>query len=324
MHLVKKFYLIALILFCQVNLLMGQSKMVKIGAYVSSIYDFDISKNSIGADIHFWCIYQNPDFNFDNELEYIDCSEIEKSGTSVEDIGKEKWFYTKTKLSSRQKYNTTNYPFDKQKIAFHLESSEYATDELIFVPDRKNSKIAPKVKDEFSEWKIIKTDFNVGETTYETSFGDPESESTQSSRFNIEIDIERQDSMLILFKLITGILVAFLISCCVFWIKPINTDPRFGLCVGGLFAAIGNKYIVESIVPSTNEVTLLDNLHNITFVAIFIIIILSVISLHLYEKDTERGMKLSKRLDVISFITIVSFYFILFYTSINQTIHSIQ
>jgi hypothetical protein len=129
--------------------------------------------------------------------------------------------------------------------------------------------------------------------------------------------------MLILFKLITGILVAFLISCCVFWIKPINTDPRFGLCVGGLFAAIGNKYIVESIVPSTNEVTLLDNLHNITFVAIFIIIILSVISLHLYEKETERGIKLSKRLDVISFFTIVSFYLILFYAFINQTIHSI-
>jgi hypothetical protein len=303
-------------------MLMGQAEMVKIGAYVSSIYDFDISKNSIGADIHFWCIYQNPDFNFDNELEFIDCSEIEKSGTSVEDIGKKKWFYTKTKLNSRQKYNTRNYPFDKQKIAFQVESSEFATDELIFVPDHRNSKIAPKVKDEFSEWEIIKTDFSVGETNYQTSFGDPESESTQSSRFEIEMDIERLDSMLILFKLITGILVAFLISSCVFWIKPINTDPRFGLCVGGLFAAIGNKYIVESIVPSTNEVTLLDNLHNITFVAIFIIIIISVISLNIYERDTEKSMKLSRRIDVISFVSIVSVYMILLFTSINQTLHS--
>lgn len=309
-------------MFSQLTMLMGQAEMVKIGAYVSSIYDFDISKNSIGADIHFWCIYQNPDFNFDNELEFIDCSEIEKSGTSVEDIGKKKWFYTKTKLNSRQKYNTRNYPFDKQKIAFQVESSEFATDELIFVPDRRNSKIAPKVKDEFSEWEIIKTDFHVGETNYQTSFGDPESESTQSSRFEIEMDIERLDSMLILFKLITGILVAFLISSCVFWIKPINTDPRFGLCVGGLFAAIGNKYIVESIVPSTNEVTLLDNLHNITFVAIFFIIIISVISLNIYERDTEKSMKLSKRIDVISFISIVSLYMILLVTSINQTLHS--
>ena len=189
------------------------------------------------------------------------------------------------------------------------------------MPDRRNSKIAPKVKDEFSEWEIIKTDFRVGETNYQTSFGDPESESTQSSRFEIEMDIERLDSMLILFKLITGILVAFLISSCVFWIKPINTDPRFGLCVGGLFAAIGNKYIVESIVPSTNEVTLLDNLHNITFVAIFIIIIISVISLNIYERDTEKSIKLSRRIDLISFASIVSVYMILLFTSINQTLH---
>lgn len=120
MQTMKKFYLVGLILFCQTNLSLGQSKMVKIGAYVSSIYEFDISKNSIGADIHFWCIYQNHNFNFDNELEFIDCSEVEKSGTSVLDIGKEKWFYTKTKLSSRQKYNTTNYPFDRQKNCFSL------------------------------------------------------------------------------------------------------------------------------------------------------------------------------------------------------------
>jgi amino acid transporter len=108
----------------------------------------------------------------------------------------------------------------------------------------------------------------------------------------------------------------------VFWIKPINTDPRFGLCVGGLFAAIGNKYIVESIVPSTNEVTLLDDLHNITFVSIFIIIIISVISLNIYERDSARSMKISKRIDVISFITIVSVYFTLFFTSIYQILPS--
>jgi hypothetical protein len=306
----------------QLSMLLGQAEKVKIGAYVSSIYDFDIAKNSIGADIHVWCIYKNPDFDFENELEFIDCNEIEKSGVSLVEIGKKKWFYAKTKLNSRQKYKTRNYPFDKQKIVFQFESSEFATDELIFVPDHRNSMIAPKVIDEFREWKIVNTDFRTAETNYQTSFGDPESESTQSSRFEIAMEIERLDSMLILFKLITGILVAFLISSCVFWIKPINTDPRFGLCVGGLFAAIGNKYIVESIVPSTNEVTLLDDLHNITFVSIFIIIIISVISLNIYERDSARSMKISKRIDVISFITIVSVYFTLFFTSIYQILPS--
>jgi hypothetical protein len=64
----------------------------------------------------------------------------------------------------------------------------------------------------------------------------------------------------------------------VFFIKPFNIDPRFGLCVGGLFATIGNKYIIEGMVPSTNEVTMLDDLHNVTLVYIFLIITISVIS----------------------------------------------
>lgn len=314
------FYSIIVAFLCSLNSI-AQTDTVKIGAYVSSIYDFDISKNSIAADIHFWCIYQNADFDFENELEFIDCSEIEKSGSSTEEISNGIWFYTKAKLNSRQKYNTSNYPFDTQKIRFQVESSEYGIEDLVFKPDLKNSKIAPKVKDEFSEWNILHTDFSTSLTNYQTSFGDPESDNTQSSKFQIEIEIQRRDSILILFKLITGILVAFFISSCVFWIKPINTDPRFGLCVGGLFAAIGNKYIVESIVPSTNEVNLLDNLHNITFISIFIIIIISVISLSIYERNTERSIKLSERIDRISFVTIFLFYGILVSNYISQSIN---
>ena len=123
----------------------------------------------------------------------------------------------------------------------------------------------------------------------------------------------RKDPYLVLFKLITGLLVAFIISCCVFFIKPVNTDPRFGLSVGGLFAAIGNKYIVESKVPATNQITLLDNIHNLTFVYILLITILSVISLQIYEKKTQASKKLSRSLDRISFITIMSSYFLFLY-----------
>lgn len=319
----RKKFLIMLLFAFHMSLALGNEKMVKVGVYVSSIYDFDIAKNSIGADIYFWCNYLNPDFNFENELEILDCNEIEKSGTSLEDIEGEKLFYTKIRFNSRQKYNTINYPFDRQQIAFNFESSEYTTDELVFFVDKKNSKIAPKVTNEFGEWKILKKDFSVTQTNYETSFGDPDSESSQSSRFSIEIEVERKDSMLILFKLITGILVAFLISVCVFWIKPTNIDSRFGLCGGGLFAAIGNKYIVESIVPSTNEVTLMDHLHNITFVSILLIILISVVSLRLYEKEDLRLRRLSAGIDLVSFVIIVALYASSFYYYIFQSLSSL-
>jgi len=100
-----------------------------------------------------------------------------------------------------------------------------------------------------------------------------------------------------------------------------HTDPRFGLCVGGLFAAVGNKYIVEGIVPSSNVVSMLDNIHNITFVYILIIISLSIFSLKLREKETEKSTKSSKKLDIISLRFVFVTYTIIITTLILTSIY---
>jgi hypothetical protein len=288
-----------------------QPDTVNVGAFISSIYNFDFSQSTISADIHFWCLYNDDKFDFQNELEFIDCTKTELRGVSVLDVEEKKWFYAKATLVSRQMYSTIEYPFDTQRIIISIESSEYGDDELVFVPDLKNSKIDPIVFEKFSEWEFKKVSFEVNNSTYLTSFGYPDADSRAYSRFNIIIDLERKDSWLILIKLITGILVAFMISTCVLWIRPSNTDPRFGLCVGALFASIGNKYIVESIVPSSNEVTLLDNIHNVTFIFILAIIIVSVISLNIYEKKEAKYLYYSYLFDKISFLTIIVSYLLI-------------
>lgn len=318
----RKFLLIITkFLFWTPHLLSAQTNSpdtVLVGAYVSSLHDFDIASNSINADIHLWCLYDEENYSFENELECLYCNEFNLTGTSVEDLNGKKWFYTKATIDSRQKYLTSSFPFDTQKIVFGFESSEYTTDDFVFKSDVAGSKLDSIVLSQFDEWEIENIEFRSSATNYNTSFGDMESSLTTVPKFEIIISIKRLSSWLILFKLITGIIVAFLISSCVFWIKPVNTDPRFGLCVGGLFAAIGNKYIVESIVPSTNELTLLDYLHNITFIIIFLIIITSVFSLFLYEKGDEKSQKISGIIDKLSFFLFVFVYVFSFSYLINS------
>jgi hypothetical protein len=303
--------LLNLSLLCSGNIYSQTRKVdtVKIGAFISSLNNFDIGSNTINADIHLWCLYNDSSYNFEKEIEFINCDEFSYNGTSSEMLENQHWFYTKALIKSRQKFSTKNYPFDSQKVIFSIESSEYTTDDFVFKPDLNGSKLDSIVYSQFDDWVIDNVSFKSTSTLYETSFGDPRALNSSSPRFDIAITISRSSSWLILFKLITGIIVAFLISSCVFWIKPINTDPRFGLCVGGLFAAIGNKYIVESIIPSTNELTLLDYLHNITFIAIFFIIIISVISLRIYEQDNDKLKKISEKIDFISFVSIIVLYF---------------
>jgi hypothetical protein len=284
---------------------------VIIGAYITSLHDFRISENSIKADIHLWCLYENDDYDFERELEFLNCNNLTLGGTAVEKVNGRNWYYTKALLETRQDYSTVDFPFDKQNIRFSIESSEYTTDDLVFKPDKIGSTLDSIVHAQFDEWTISELSFTSSETEYHSSFGADTVQATSfSPRFDISMEITRKGSWLILFKLTTGILVAFMISTCVFWIKPSNTDPRFGLCVGGLFASIGNKYIVDSIVPPSNESTLLDYLHNVTFIYILIIIIISVVSLRLYESDSGNNTAMSQRLDKISYFTIVGSYWL--------------
>jgi hypothetical protein len=282
---------------------------VKIGMYLTSLHDFNLSDHSFKYDAYYWCRYTNPSFDFANEFEVMNSNDVTLESPYIETIGNEYLFSTKTKATVRQLWKTKDYPFDKQTLVISVESSKNDTTKMVFVCDHKNSRYQDSLQTLLPEWNIKKTDFTITSSKYSTNFGSENLGNTSyNSSFNMVIQLERKESFLVLFKLITGVLVAFVISCCVFFIKPFNIDPRFGLCVGGLFATIGNKYIIEGMVPSTNEVTMLDDIHNVTLVFIFLIITISVISLHLYEKGSTKSLKLSKLIDKVSFYTVAISY----------------
>lgn len=87
-----------------------------------------------------------------------------------------------------------------------------------------------------------------------------------------------------------AVVVAFI----ALFIPVTNHDPRFGLPVGGLFAAIANKYIIESLLPPTSEFTLADYYHSTS--VIFILTILGYSALLLYLKENKKISDL-KRFD---------------------------
>jgi len=88
-------------------------------------------------------------------------------------------------------------------------------------------------------------------------------------------------------KIFIGMYIAFLISIVSFTPHPSELEPRFGLPVGGLFAAVGNKYIIDSLLPESSSFTLVDTLHALTFVAILMTLIVSAISLKLVDRGNE-------------------------------------
>ena len=310
---------------------------LNVGFYITSIRNIDFLNSSFNADIWVWLHYKNPKIYcklYEKEKKYPDCLEWvnditeqtnEKDSINIDDSkAKILWGAYKINRKFRKKWDLSNYPFDIQKFEIKLESDFYESKDLILTSDVAS--IDKEFVDSEKEWTPVEKTkkFESYVSTYPTTFGNPNDKngSSKYSGVSFSFDIIRLNRWTTFFKLYTGILISFLIALSVFLIKPTNLDARFGLVVGSLFSSIGSKYIVDSMIPVYYENTLFDNIHNATFIYIFIITILSIISLNLMEKSVIKLHLISIKLDKISFFACLFSYIVVISLLVNNSIQN--
>lgn len=277
----------------------AQKDTCLVGMYILSLTDFKIDDQSFKADFWLWFVYDNDSLKLQDAIEITNAKTVEFSNFATEKRGGRNWAQVKCKAVINENWDVTNFPFDKQTLQIALEHSLSDATTLVFKADKENSKLDSTFN--FDEWRIDSLHLVSENKTYNTTFGDPILKgSSVYPGVTFHIHITRTQSAGILVKMLTGVYVAFSIALLGFLIKPSLAD-RLGLCVGGIFAAVGNKYIIESIVPSSTANTLLDNIHNLTFVSILIMIAVTVISLKWTDTENELLRNRAKKLDVISF-----------------------
>jgi Neurotransmitter-gated ion-channel ligand binding domain len=288
----------------------AQKDTCNVGIYINNIYDFKVDDKSFMADFWIWMNYSSDTLKFENAVEITNSKTAEFSHYTMEKQGGSNWAAQKCRAQLIHQWDVSCFPFDKQAMQIKIEDSQYDTSSLLYRADKTNSKIDASVNS--PEWSV--ESFSISEfiRTYQTTYGNPRLAGKSSyPGILVEITLKRKGSWIKLAKMLTGAYVAFLISCIVFFVSSANQDSRFGLCVGGVFAAIGNKYIVESIVPSSSGNSLMDNVHILTFIFIFLIIILVTVSLRLFESGDDKKVMLSLRLDKWSFYTLVILYILI-------------
>ncbi len=301
--------------------LKAQPDTAKVGLFVYSLYDFDLANKSFSTVIYIWVNHDVDSLTFENSLEITNAKSTEYSLYFDEEVEGIRWVSVKCRAVIISEWDISNFPFDKQVLTLQIEEGDKDTSDLVYIADAANSKIHESLK--LKDWKIIGFKMSEGVSVYKTSYGDPGlSDQSGYAMVKAEIYIKRINVWTIFFKIFTGVFVGFLIALFVFFIKPINVDPRFGLCVGGLFAAVGNKYVVESTVSTVSSNTLIDTLHNLTFVSILIIIFISVISLFIFEKGGEKNLRRAKLLDMWSFIIILCTYVALSFYFVSRALES--
>jgi len=217
----------------------------------------------------------------------------------------------------KDNWKITNFPFDRQKLRLSFENSQYDSRSLVFDIDTLGNHYDPRFT--LRGWKIDSFDISSGKKMYETTFGDESLSKphVEYSSYKVKIGIKR-DAGELFWKMFLGMYVAFLIAYICFYIHADNIDSRFGLSVGSLFAAIGNKYIIDSSLPESNSLTLVDTLHGITLLFIFLIVAASAYALRLVKKDK---LSSANRFDMIAAQVLLALYIIINFYCIYNAIN---
>ena len=272
----------------------AQPDSVRVGSYVISVHDINFRDKEY--TMRFWLsfVYDNPDFDFSTQLDIPNAKSIDAPEIILDSLDGKTWAIMKMKATMKENWNVLDFPFDEQHLKVQIENALFDNRSLVFKPDIKGSTYDKK--EAIDGWQIVNFKVTAGTNDYETGFGDqaPNRSLQYFSSYLIEMDIQRNAWGLFM-KIFIGMYIAFLISIISFTIKAEELEPRFGLPVGGLFATVGNKYIIDSILPESSSFTLVDTLHTLTFLGIFGTLVVSAIALQYHDngdKETCRRINL--------------------------------
>lgn len=309
----KPIYLILLLISCCFPALSQEEDpaetvpdTVKAGAYIINIHDINFRDKEYTIRFWLWMLYDNPSFDFATQIDIPNAKDIETPVPLMDLIDGKTWQLMKMKCTMKQNWNVDDFPFDKQHLMVRVENSVYDNKTLVYELDKSGSTYDRELT--IDGWNISNFEVNTSVNEYTTVFGDPNNDALHSeyASFNISMDIER-DAWGLFAKIFIGMYIAFLISIISFALRPSELEPRFGLPVGGLFAAVGNKYIIDSLLPESTNFTLVDTLHTITFLGILATLLVSAISLKYFDNGQPDK---SNKVNRIGSTLVVSLYII--------------
>lgn len=199
------------------------------------------------------------------------------------------------RITAIHNWKSENYPFDTQNLHIILEAG-LDTSEMIMLPLGKDFKIYKDLS--LPGWEIAAHSYKTGLVNYDSDFGETCLKGKSSfSRISYEIVIRRKGWGLFC-KLLFGAYISFFVAFLSFFLPP-SRDQRFGLSIGGLFAAIANKYVMDSDIPSSISFSFIDQVHVLTFGFVLLTLILSVVALKRYKDNHQQRLRFDRKSAIV-------------------------
>ena len=276
---------------------------VKLGIYLYSVEDLDFAKHTFRATFEIWWRWRGDDFDPLAALMIVGARTLT---TAVEDRRRlpngENYMVARVDAVISERLDTGAFPFDRHRLMIEIESP-YEDDYMRFAVDNEASTLDPEA---FSPgWQL--TDFRMRETkvTYPTTFGLKERQNERYSRVVVEVVAGRVGWRAAIDHFI-GFIVCVLL-CMFGYFIPVNVLPaRTTLLTAATIAAVGNKYVVNTLTETSMAAQLVNVAVMSAFAMVLIYMLASVRCAHLAQAgDPRRAERLNRNVGIGSSVLYV-------------------
>ncbi|MBA3706301.1 MAG: hypothetical protein H0W84_10520, partial [Bacteroidetes bacterium] len=155
----KLLLLFALLIFNTSFAKVSAPDTVSVGIYINSVHDIDFKDKQFTINLWLWLKYKNPDFDFSKYLEVPMAKTVDKSFYTVDTLDDGRiYMLMKLNCVMRDSWKIDNFPFDRQKLRFSIENSQYDSGDLIFSKDTVGQHYSKWTS---TAWYIIPDSFKI-------------------------------------------------------------------------------------------------------------------------------------------------------------------
>jgi hypothetical protein len=258
--------------------------IVHIGSYIEQIRDLSVRDSSWATTFYLWFRWTGAaEVEPGESFVVVDGVVDDKQRLVTWDNGDDHYRKYLVRATITKFFDTTRFSLDDHLLGLFIEDGARDSTKVRFLADDKESNVSSRVN--IPGYSLYKQQVLVKPHTYKSTHGDPQLPPDYHATFAQYIHgiwIIRPDVSYFL-KLFLALYAGLALSMSVFFIKPTDVDPRFGLAGGAFFGVVANMYLTNSLVPDSGVMTVVDVVNGVGLLTIFLTVAQSVISLYLYD-----------------------------------------
>jgi hypothetical protein len=270
---------------------------VRVGAYLTSLYDLNGANNTFVAD--FWLWFVHPKDRALTPLKTVEpenARDFKPSLETVEEHGSERYHAQKVRGLFNHSWDVANFPFDRHELSIRLSEAQTETDELVYVADTANTSFDPAIV--VDGWRLEQVSIATKPREYNSAFGVPGKAARSSYASAVVTIAVRRDALGIFIKLHAAVYIIFLVSLVSFLMdssKDAFFTSRVGMLSGMVFAIVLNSQRIASTVGGGNAVTLPDKIHILTLFALLAALITVLVTRRIHAAgQSPRALRIDR------------------------------